>query len=170
MAGGLKESVTYRDAKGNTGRVSFYVASTGTVASEQLAANTVVNSIAALTNALEQSRTGPGTSVAGLVTYGTNAEFPSIEDKAVFTFADANGGLHRFQIPAPKLAIFDADGETVDKTQADVVTFTSALVANAVNRNGIAIGFFVGGIRIRRKLHRKLTIFVLDPSLNEPAE
>lgn len=170
MAAGLPESTTWRDAKGHTSRVSFYVASTGTVTSEQLAANTVVNSIIPLTNASLQSRKGPGTSVAGVVTYGTNAEFPSIEDKAVFTFADANGGLHRFQIPAPLLAIFLADGETVDLSNTNVVTFTSAVIANAVTRQGVAIGFIVGGTRLRRKQQRKLNIFILDPALTGPAE
>jgi hypothetical protein len=51
-----------------------------------------------------------------------------------------------------------------------VVAFVSAVIANATDRNGNAIAFGAFGVRQRRKLQRKLSIFTKDPTLSEPAE
>jgi hypothetical protein len=123
-----------------------------------------------LSNAVLQSYIGPATQPAQEVVYGTNAVYPAVEDKAIFTFQTATGGIHRLQIPAPKSTIFLADGETVDPANTDVVAFVSAVIANAVTRNGEVIGFGAFGTRIRRKLHRKLTIFVKNPDETGPGE
>jgi hypothetical protein len=170
MAGGLKEVLTYRDAKGNTARVSYYVASSGTQATQATAAAAVSTSITALSNAVLQAAIGPATSVRQEVVYGTNSEFPTVEDKAVFTFQTADGAIHRFQIPAPQSAIFLSDGETVDPANTAVVTFTSAVIANCVDVHGTVIGFGAFGTRIRRKMHRKLNIFIKNPALSGPGE
>lgn len=169
--GALPERVTYRDAKGNTARVSFFVANTGTLTSQSAAASAVITAMDPLTNAARQSNTGPATEGAQEVVYGTNANYGSVEDKAVFVFQSATGAIHRFQIPAPVAAIFLPDGETIDPGNALVGAFATAVTANATSRAGDPITFGSGlGTRIRRKMHRRLTIFVKDPSLNEPAE
>lgn len=170
MAGGLREVRTYRDAKGNTARVSFFVANTGTTATQFTAANTVNAAIDALTNAVVQSAIGPATGPRQEVVYGTNATYAGVEDKAIFTFQTSTGDIHRFQIPAPLASIFLADGETVDPTNTAVVAFVSAVVANCVSQNGEAITFGAFGTRIRRKMRRKLTIFIKDPALTGPGE
>lgn len=170
MAGGQKQTITWRDAKGNTARSTFYVASGGTLASQNTAALAIINAMAPLSNAVQQAYNGPANAPATEVVYGTNAEFASVEDKAVFTFQTATGSIHRFQIPAPIAAMFLADGETVDPANTAVVTFTSAVVANAFTRGDEAITFGAFGTRVRRKMHRKLTIFVKNPALSGPGE
>jgi hypothetical protein len=67
-------------------------------------------------------------------------------------------------------AIFQADGETIDPGNALVVAFVAAFVANAVDRNGNAIGFGANGTRIRRRMRRRFTIFTKDPALTGPGE
>lgn len=170
MANGKLESSTWRDVKGNTARIRFYIDSTLTVAAQDAAGGAVLVAIAPLTNAAFQSSSGPRTSLAGPVAYGTAAQFATVEDKAVMTFAAADGTLHRYQIPAPKIDIFEVDQETVDAAQTDVAAFVTAMLADAKTASGAGLSSFVGGVRTRRKLHRKLSIYTLVPELDEPAE
>jgi hypothetical protein len=164
-----KQSYTFRDAKGNTARVSFYV--TGATATLQAtAANNIFVTLTPLTNAAFQSSSGPETAAPTEVIYGTNSEYANAEDKAIFTFQAANGSIHRLQVPAPIAAIFQADGETVDPANAAVVAFVAAFIANAVTSAGGAIGFGANGTRIRRKMHRRFSIFTKDPALTGPGE
>lgn len=165
-----RESVTYRDAKGNTGRVSFFVDGGTSANAASTAAGTVITAMNALTNAVLQSAVGPSLVVQQEVVYGTNATFASVEDKAVFTFQTATGDLHRFQIPAPISSIFLADGETVDPANTAVVTFVSAVIANCLSRNNQVLGFGAFGVRQRRKIRRKLSIFTKNPALSGPDE
>lgn len=170
MAGGQLQTVVWRDAKGNTATTRYYVASGGTLTTQNTAALAIYNAMVPLTNASAQALHGPANAPATEVIYGTNAEFPTVEDKVVFTFQSANGSIHRYQIPAPKSSIFLADGETVDPANTDVVAYTSAVVANAFSRDDIAVTFGGFGIRKRVKLRRKLTIFTKDPTLTGPGE
>jgi len=170
MAAGLAEAVTFRDAKGNTARVSFFVDSGGTAITQHAAAAAVITAMEALSNAIVQAYKGPATNPSIAVVYGANATFASIEDKAIFTFLTADGSTHRYQIPAPLEAIFLADGETVDPSNTAVTAFTSAVVANTVGRTGTAITFGAFGTRIRRKMRRRINIFTKDPSLSGPDE
>jgi hypothetical protein len=171
MANGLKESTTWRDVKGNTARVSYYVSSGGTNATQATAAAAVQTAIIPLTNCAFQSAIGPATSAAQPVAFPSpSTPFTSVEDKAVFVFQDASGAYHRFQIPAPLLSIFLADEETVDDSNADVIAFNTAVITNVKNAFGDAMIDFNGAIRLRRKLRRKLNINVKDPSLTGPGE
>ena len=171
MANGLKESTTWRDVKGNTARVSYYVSSGGTQITQAAAAAAVLTAIGAITNCAFQSASGPSTSFAQPVAFPSpTTPFQSVEDKAVFTFQDAAGAYHRYAIPAPLLSIFLADEETVDDSNADVIAFNTAMITNVKNSFGDALIDFNGAIRTRRKLHRKLNINVRDPSLSGPGE
>lgn len=170
MANGKRESTVWRDVKGNTAAVRFYIDSTLSDSAAHSAASAVINAITAITNAAFQSASGPATSVAGPVAYGTAAQFATVEDKAVMTFSGADGSLHRYQIPAPKVDIFEVDQETVEADQTDVAAFIAAAIANIHTASGAALSSFVGGVRVRRKMHRKLTIYTLVPELDEPAE
>lgn len=170
MPNGLLESVSYRDSKGHIGKVRYHVANTGTLITQGAAADAVLVAIGAISNAALQSASGPATTAAGPVVYGTTADFAAVEDKAVYTFSAADGSLHRVQVPAPKIAIFEVDTVTVDAAQTDSAAFITAYLANAVTSAGAAITAFVGGIRQRRKLQRKLNIYIKVPELDEPAE
>jgi hypothetical protein len=170
MANGKRETTQWRDSKGNLAAVRWYVDSTLSDSAAHSAASAVIDALTAITNAAFQSGSGPATSVAGPVVYGTTAQFASVEDKAVFTFSGADGQFHRYQIPAPKIAIFEVDQETVDADQTDAAAFITAALANIKTASGAGLSSFRGGIRQRRKLHRKLTINTLVPELDEPAE
>lgn len=160
----------YRDAKGNTSRMSFFVDGQVSATAAATAQNAVTVATNALTNAVHQSSIGPKFYAPQEVVYGTNAEYASVEDKAIFTFQTPTGGIHRLQVPAPIAAIFMADGETVDPANTTVVTWVSAVIANVVSRSGEAFAFGAFGTRLRRKMHRKLTIFLKDPALTGPDE
>jgi hypothetical protein len=164
------EAFTYRDDKGNTARVSVFV----TDSTMALAATDMSNLsglITPLTNAVLSTAKGPFTTVPAAVGYGANAEYEACEDKAVMTFVTTTGALHRYQIPAPKSALFLADGETIDPAQADVAAFVTGVVANKVSsRDGALITAFIGGVRARRKMNRRLNIYTKNPQLTTPAE
>lgn len=171
MANALRQSFTWRDIKGNTARNRFYVSSGGTTATQKAAAQAVATAETAISNAAFQGANGPFTNTAVPALFpGSPATYNTVEDKAKFVFEDAGGGRHNFEVPAPVDTIFLADAETVDPANTDVVGFTSAVIANCTNQFGDAIAFFSGGIRVRRKLQRKLTIFVKAPDLDIPAE
>lgn len=150
--------LSYRDAKGFVGTFHTWITSDTTsltlyadIAGIAQGIRTAVN---ALTNAALQSDSGlPADNNAVPPVYGTNAEYPAEWMKAVMTFSDGDGNLHRFKVPAPKITIFDTDGVTVlnDGTQAAVVAFISAMkavqgAAFPSSKSGIAFTNFLGGI------------------------
>lgn len=164
------ETVSYRDAKGQTAKTSFFVVA-ATPALALTAASTLVPLITALTNAALQNAKGAYTTSPTVNSYGTNAVYETIEDKAQLTFQTATGAIHRYQIPAPKAAIFMADDETVDPANADVLALAAAFVADQVaSRDGSLIASFIGGIRVRRKFQRKFNIFTRNPAETGPGE
>lgn len=79
------------------------------------------------------------------------AAFQSGADRAALVFQCADGTQVTVIIPAPKAAIFMADTETVDPTNADVATFvTSAISAPITNAVGSAVTALVAGQRLPR--------------------
>jgi hypothetical protein len=104
-------------------------------------------------------------------TYGATAEYETSEDKAVLTFADPAGFLHRFQIPAPLAAGFLADKETVNSAETNMAALITWMSAYLYGRKtDTAALTYIGGVRIRRKTHRKLNIMVKNPALTGPGE
>jgi hypothetical protein len=125
----------------------------------------------ALTNCVLVNAKGTYTTSPTTNGYGTSAEFDTVEDKAVMTFVTATGALHRYQIPAPKVALFLADKETIDPAQADVAAYFAAIIANKVSsRDGSLITAFIGGTRLRRKLERRFNIYTKNPQLTTIGE
>lgn len=180
--GVIWQSITFRDAKGNTGRFGFFMdcqaAASGTAIQTDL--NTVMATIPPLTFAAVQRFTGYNTEY-GVAQYGAHASggaYESIIDKAVMVFQDAAGQLHRYEIPAPKVAIFKNDKITVDPANSAVAAFTAAFSTVQAggcfvcSRQDIALANFMGGVYKARKLHRRLNILVLEPDLTPslPAE
>lgn len=164
MAQVYKVTYTWRDSQGRTVNTREYV--------DVLEANlqTVVNNRKAVLSPLSNASIYSFLDPPNAAVYGTNAEFPSIQDKAVFTFQDHNGGLHRYQIPAPKLAIFQTDGLTVDIANTDVANYVASVIASVTDRFGNAVAFYVGGLRTRRRLPRRTNLFVLAPDAVGPEE
>lgn len=174
-------SIVFRDAKGNTARNHYYF-SVGTapdLATAQGDAEALVTAWAALSNAALQSVTGLG-SRYGVAQYGAHTvggAYESVTDKAMLIMQDAQGGLHRFEVPAPKIAIFKSDKITVDPGNALVSTLVGLIIAGAagaqpVTRSGNSFTNFMGGFHKARKLRKRLNTLVLTPDLTPalPAE
>jgi len=161
------QTATFRDDKGETATVRFYVTA-DTQADATPLAQDIVDAIVPLTNASLDSAQGAYTRSPDAHAYGTDAEYERIEDKARMTFQTAVGSIHRYSIPAPKIGIFAADGETVNGANTDVATFTAAMIAAGCSRDGVAIDSFVGGLLGRGPFRRKFTIFTKNPALTGP--
>jgi hypothetical protein len=115
--------------------------------------------------------------------YGSSAQYSAAEDKARLTFLAVDDDVSptfasfvHYEVPAPKASIFYADGETVNSASAPMVTLIAALLTidpsggHVVNTSGSIVSAFLGGIRKRRPLQRKLTIYDKSPNLDEPEE
>jgi hypothetical protein len=162
----LRLSFRFRDAKGNTGRMRFLIGD-ATQAAILTDAATLIGHVRAISNAEVSLVEAGGKDLA----YGTQAVFGSVEDKARCTFYDSNFNLHHFEVPCPKSAIFMADGETVDPANADVIAFAGDMHTFVYSDvNDTAPLTFVGGVRTRRKMHRRLNIFVKNPAETGPGE
>lgn len=168
------QTVTYVDDKGQTAVMKFYV-SNATDAGAKTAAQAVVTAINALTNCANDGARGAYTSPPGAHTYGTDADYESVEDKASLTFRTASGAIHRYQIPAPIQDMFRDDGETVkspdgggDAQQILIQALVDAVVGDVCSRDGALIAAYVGGTRRRAKLQRKFNIYTLNPDLTGP--
>lgn len=107
---------------------------------------------------------------------GFAGHYDTVEFKAVMSFVDFNGNIHRWQIPAPKLSIFLSDAVTVDQSNAAVLAFNSFILnANALlsfisSRDQVGMEAFLGGLLVRRKKQRRETIIWRNPTDTGPAE
>lgn len=160
---GISTTASWRDLRGRVGKVRFNVAA-GTPANESTQASAVVTAISNMSEAAFVVSHGAFNTAPTSVIYGASATYSTVEDKAVFTFQTAVGAIHRLQVPAPQSGIFLADGMTVDITATAVAAFITATVGIITDANGNALTTMVGGIRVRRKLQRKINIFSLGPS------
>lgn len=162
-----KRKIVFRDAKGDTSRLTVLVGGADEAGVE---ANytTLRNHVEAISNCGVNDDNNP----VPLIPYGVQAVYENVEDGALLTFQDpTNGSLHRYKIPAPKAAIFLADGETVNQAQADIVSLISdfeTFVYGAYLAPSPLT--YLAGVRVRRKMHRRMTIFTKSGNLDEPAE
>jgi len=157
----------FRDAKGNTVRLRCLV---GTATSAGLI--TQQGNLGPLLQACSNAHVYAITTAdAPDRAYGTSAEYNTVEDKAQLTFVGVDGSLHRYQVAAPISGAFLADQETVNPANtaiAALVTFFQTYVyGRAADTSPLT---YIGGSRVRRRQHRRLNIFVKDPTLTEPAE
>lgn len=153
----LKYTISYRDAKGFIGRMKFFVTGDATANAPgdfTSAADTLTTAVSALTNGALQSTDSIGFFGTITLTYGTNAQYPAEWMKAVMQFSNGSGQIARWKVPAPKIAIMEADGVTVinDGSNAAVVAFVNA-VKNAdpsgtfiSSESGLPWTHFEGGL------------------------
>lgn len=130
----LTQAVTFswRDAKGFVGRTRYYISGDGgtnTPTDYNSCGSTLLAALKNLTNAKLSSTAGPVLSGLITLTYGTNAQYASEWMKAVYTFSNDDGVQSRFKIPAPLIALCEADGVTIinDGTSAPVVAYVAAI-------------------------------------------
>lgn len=171
---------TYRDARGQTARVGAYYKEDETSAASRgnaiLQALSIVPSFDAISNAVRIGGYGLISYVLNPDQFGSQAQFQNAEDKALLTWLCADNTLHRMSIPAPKVAIFLADQETVNLANALIVTLVSEMLTvdptggYACNKSGSAFTALVAGLRVRRKFQRKTTIWTLIPAETGPEE
>lgn len=163
-----RTTISFRDEKGQTAKTGFYTVEAD-LAAAAVAADAVVNAIAGLSVAAVQAVHGPAERVPGPITYGGAGKFSSIEDKAELVFTDAAGAVHRYQIPAPKDAVFLADDESVNPANALVIAARDAMTDGTTgSRSGVLNTGYLGGIRIRRKTQRRFAISTKNPALDGP--
>lgn len=159
------QSVTFRDDKGQTATVRFFVNNT-TQALAATSAALVVTALAACSNAAVQAVRGPSNMSPTALVYGTDAEFEDIEDKAVFVFETAAGSIHRYMVPAPKASMFNTDGETIDFSQTEPDALRSQMIGQSVcSRDGNVLTISIGGTRLRKPQQRKFSVITRNPAL-----
>jgi hypothetical protein len=158
----------FRDARGRTARLTVIIGA-ATPALIETDAATLLGHLAAITNAHVYEVDDPAP--VNHHTYGGAANYLDVEDKAVLTWTDPVGNTHRYKVPAPITAIFLANQNTVNPANAAMVSLISDFETFVYgNYDDLAPLFFVGGIRGRTKVQRKLNIWIKDPTLAEPAE
>jgi hypothetical protein len=174
------QTYTYRDAKGFTATVKYHIAENGGDADAvDTLANNINTAFAALTNAKPQAASG-AFSFLGVKQYGTAAAYGSVRMKARLVFQDAAGALHSFYVPAAKIAIFDADMQTVlpsaVSTLVGLMTNVSAFppasgTVYVCSQDGIQYTNFMGGFFVARQTKKNKT-FYLDAQLtpSEPGD
>lgn len=158
--------VLFRDVKGNTSkmRVLIGAATTGACITNL---GTLEGHVAAATNA----NVGTNIDSEPDFAYGASAMYASVEDGALLTFRGPTGKLHRYKIAAPISANFNTDQETVLASATAIAAVINDFQTFVYgDPEDTAPLVYIGGVRIRRKMHRRLSIFVKDPSLGIPAE
>jgi hypothetical protein len=182
FVGLVTQTFTFRDAKGNTASMRFWLNDAASVVNPPVVnaqdlASTLRTALVAASNAAYQASSGP-LSEHGTAAYGaTGAQYQDVPMKGTFVFQDTAGRLHRYALPAPKIALFKADQQTIDPANALVIAVKTALLATQdgtffCSPDGTALHDFMGGVWQGRKIRRKLNILVLDPTLTPalPAE
>jgi len=184
----VKQSVSIRDNRGHVGRTGFhYFIQDDTTAAVLLnaynASKTLAQYIAAASNGAIVAYNGLYSPLITPNNYGASSQFPNAEDKAVLVFlmgdaavAPIETAFMKIEVPAPKLAVFEADQETVKPTAAAVSTIVTAVLTIDAssgfvsNKAGMLPLSFVAGYRVRRKFQRKITIWDKSSNLDEPEE
>lgn len=144
MAQATRVTVTFEDRYKNSVRVVFHVAP-GIVDANDPVVTAIVAAINATCNPiglsieLTQVEAIAGSPVSGAVYVDT--------DKALFIGIDEDGQPHNWKVPGPDPAIFEANSDNVDPTNAAVIAYKAAVVANARGRNGTAINLVSTGYR-----------------------
>lgn len=149
---------SFRDAKGWIGHLKHHIAwddASPTFAADVISVYDALSlAIEGLTNCAFQGTSFWQQGTPPTLTYGTNAQYPAEWMKAVMTFSTAiNQVISRFKIPAPKIAIMEADGITVinDGTSTPVVNYVNAVKvgvnsAHVATASGDPYTHFEGGI------------------------
>lgn len=177
-------TLTLRDLRGHTGKVSFLYSYDPSAAADFLTAYTavlaIINAVDALTvcqlvgvGGLASNRYSPNS-------YGGSGPYANAETKARLTFQVANpstlsiASRTHIDIPAPVVAMFENDKETVNPAYGPMATLTAALLAvdahngQAVTRTGLIFTAFLGGTLVRRPFQRKINIYDKSANLDEP--
>lgn len=137
-------TVIYKPFSGSDFRVNFYVAG-AVVDPNNAALQAIVSAINGVTRAVAvQIELTVINDVADTAVVG--AAYVS-EDKAQFTYVDDGGHPHNYKVPGILAALLEANKETVDLTAPAVITYNTAMLANARGRGGADITTLVSATR-----------------------
>lgn len=175
-----KVGFTFRDARGDIGKVGWYYryTDTATPGGDALLTAQALGPLAhACSNAAYIGGFGLGSEVLNPDQYGAPAsEYQTVADKARVIMLANDFTLHSFEIPAPKSTQFQADQETVNPAAAAMSALLAALIAVDASggfvstKTGSGYIGFVAGMRVRTRASRKRTIWSLTPLLGGPDE
>ena len=79
-----------------------------------------------------------------------NAVYVSVYDYALIEYTCADGTTVSLAVPAPRAAVFTADGESVNNSNSFVTAITTAVVGNLLSASGSAASAILGGVRRHR--------------------
>jgi hypothetical protein len=172
----VRQTFTWRDLRGHTGKTSLWLyydpAVTGSEASARTQAVAMESALAALTNCALYRASGVYNVQSAALTYGAAADYGNAETKLRIRLLGSDASIHKFELPGPKVADFEADLQTA---KASAIAATIALLVAApttsaafVTPGGLAWSASLGGTLIRRKFQRKLTIYQKSANLDEP--
>jgi hypothetical protein len=133
-----KQFYYYRDDLGQLSYTWLFVDSAADAANLRPAVD-------ALLTAAFQGARGPYTTLQDSSVRGSGGYYPSIHDKAVMYFLDTHLSAHMYYLPAPRLAIFENDGESVALLQADVQNYITAMLLYARTAAGDHLDTFYLG-------------------------
>lgn len=143
--GSKKHVIVFTDPDENTAKMTMY-----TISGQ---AGTIGALLRAVTNcAIERASTltimtNVGDSPdSGFWTAGV---YDSVSDKALLIFQDTLGNHHKFMLPGPDDADFEADQKTVNRLQADIAALIQHMLANIITIAGTALAEYVRGYRIK---------------------
>lgn len=86
----------------------------------------------------------------GVATPATDQYFLTT-DVAVLVFQTVAGGRVVVVIPGPKASIFDAGGNTVDPTNADIISLIASVVGTLTDSGGNLVTAYSTGVRSSRR-------------------
>jgi hypothetical protein len=181
-----KQGLTLRDCRGHTGKVTFYYTYDAAVAANvnnaRIACVAIASAIEACSNALVVNIDGLGSVALNPDEFGANTAYANAETKARLAFqvtrnvVPVNYKISRMDIPAPILTDFMNDRETVNAADTNIAALVTALITpdgssgRACTRDGAVFVGLLGGLLVRRRFQRKLTIYDKSANLDEPEE
>lgn len=181
-----RQEVSLRDCRGHVGKTSFYytydTAVAANVANARAYCGTIIAAIEACTNALAITIGGLFSQPLNPDNYGANTTYANAETKARLVFqvernvVPINYKQGSLFIPAPLQSDFFADRETVNAADANIAALVTAMVTpdatsgRAVTKDGSVYVGLLGGLLVRRRLQRKITIWDKSANLDEPEE
>jgi hypothetical protein len=148
MAGTTRVTVVIKLIWGPQGRFVFHVPSTVVDPSDAI--------ITGLITVLEAITRGKAIhieislSAATSATVTTGVAYVS-EDKALMRFKDENGVGHAYKVLGLLAALLQSDKETINPSNALVLAYRAAVLANAKTQNGDDITTFVSGHRVENR-------------------
>jgi hypothetical protein len=134
---------TFRDAESRTATLALYVAQSSVLEVTAI----IKTALAQLSNATVRSMFDSPAPIGR----GTRDLYQSVLDKATLHFETAAGSRHTHELPAPKRAIFHADGVTLNAKHPEVQVLVQLLLAHSLTRSGQPYMQFFGGLRVMRK-------------------